>query len=91
MDRTPNSQISLYLGDQPHVERVTIANDGELDSTIRDVILGGYEDNNRGFWPFGGNGKKDDAIKPIVVFISTYYSYPELSGICNIIMYHDVM
>ncbi|KAI3643722.1 hypothetical protein MP228_009886 [Amoeboaphelidium protococcarum] len=32
-----------------------------------------------------------DEAGVILVFISTYYEYPELSELCNIIMYHDLI
>lgn len=35
--------------------------------------------------------EKPPASAPIVVFISTYYEYTDLPGLCNILMYHDLI
>lgn len=92
LDRVPGSSISKYLGAQPYVERVTVLGDDELDSTIRDVVMKGYRyAADRTSEGVDNAAFIVDERRPIVVFISTYYSYPELAGICNIIMFHDLM
>ncbi|KAI3635325.1 hypothetical protein MIR68_006891 [Amoeboaphelidium protococcarum] len=70
-----------YTAELAHVENLNyIPRHQSIQETIQKEIINDLDPYTQG----------DDA-GVILVFISTYYDYPELSELCNIIMYHDLI
>jgi hypothetical protein len=86
LDRTPGHGISQHVARQPHVIHLPF-NGRNLEETITLGALANYtfDDAQR------PASEADGRQQPIVVFMSTYYNHPELSGICNVLMYHDLI
>lgn len=91
IDRTPGHGISQHIARQPFVEHLKLEGDLSLEDAISKKVMAGYAFDDAARLPERDEDTAVNRNRPIVVFMSTYYNWPKIDGMCNVLMYHDLI